>query len=79
MFIQYHNVIRLAAKHLSPPEFQPPGYSVCFRWFAVFSSAWGNPAVGGGDQFYGSYNNYVSGMCCVGQGGTRELPRRCLS
>ena len=44
-----------AAKHLSPPPDSCRQAILCFPAFPMFSSTWGNPEVGGGDNFWGSY------------------------
>ena len=42
-------------KLIPTPGFLPPGYSLFSCVFPMLSSTWGNPAVGGGDNFWGSY------------------------
>ena len=62
IYIHTHTYTLPGAKNLSPSPDSCRQAILRYPVFSMFSSTWGNPEVGGGDNFLGSY---ITGLARV--------------
>ena len=56
----------VAARTYPHPRIPAARLFYVFQCFPMLSSTWGNPEVGGGDNFWGSYPTQVPSLVCGG-------------